>query len=98
MKIIKNPGKLLSDLLLYDSFSQQAHIAGIENDAGATRIYVVSDEAICAGVVTRHYIRTEELVLDDVPGLRELLGIPKEKSAKEIFKLLTLVKPPTRDL
>jgi len=74
MRIAKNPTKILADLLLFDSFPERAHLIGMENDKGATRLYVASETSIDAGVVTRHYIKTEEIPLS-TPGLRELLGI-----------------------
>lgn len=63
-----NPDKLLRDVLMYDEYSD---IIGIESDAGATRIYVGSREAIEQGSVLMHYIRTEEVPFDD--ALKERL-------------------------
>ncbi len=67
----KNPRKLLGDILLHHEYTD---IIGIENDVGATRIYVASPQAIGQGVVMMHYIRSEEVPLTN--ALRERIGWP----------------------
>ena len=76
MRIMKRPSKFLKDLLLEDADGNTAEIVGIESDAGAARVYVASKESLADGLVVRHYIRTEEIVL--TPELRETLGMPPE--------------------
>jgi hypothetical protein len=58
----RNPGKLLRDILLHGDYSD---IIGIESDAGATRIYTASREAIDSGMVMMHYVRSEEVPWTD---------------------------------
>jgi hypothetical protein len=57
-----NPGKLLCNILMHHEYED---IIGLENDCGATRIYVGSQQAIDQGVVLMHYIRSEEVPFTD---------------------------------
>lgn len=57
-----NPGRLLRDIFLHHEYSD---IIGIESDAGATRIYCASPQAIEQGVVMMHYVRSEEVPWTD---------------------------------
>lgn len=68
-----NPDKLLRDVLMYGEYSD---ILGLENDAGATRIYVGSREALEQGMVLMHYIRSEEVPFD--AALKERLKWPHD--------------------
>ena len=60
-KRMSDPGGFLRELLLVDTSGIPAHIIAVESDAGATRVYVASEEMAEQGLCLMHYIRSEEV-------------------------------------
>jgi hypothetical protein len=70
MRKILDPNKFLADLILVDGYGLPADIIAFEHDVGGARIYVASKESVDARVAVMHFVRSEEITLDEKTCIR----------------------------